>query len=120
MHAQNTRASRASAQIALFSAVAIEASATIAHESNVLPPSETVIDASRTTRADMTDNVFASDVHACVARAEVLIKATGLSISSPLATTQSSAFFRTPGIRGRTPDSISGPRRTPAAELETG
>ena len=59
---------------------------------DVLPSSETVIDASRTTRADMTDSVFASDVHACVARAEALIKATGLSISSPLPTTQSSAF----------------------------
>ena len=65
--------------------------------SGVLPPSGTVIDASSSTRADITSSVRASDSHAWVARADVLISATGLSISSPLATTQSSAFFRTPG-----------------------
>ena len=45
--------------------------------SGVLPPSGTVIDASSSTRADITSSVWASDSHARVARADVLISATG-------------------------------------------
>ena len=41
-------------------------------------------------------NVSASDLHGCVARADALIRAIGLSTSSPMPTTQS-AFFTTPG-----------------------
>ncbi len=63
-----------------------------------------MIDASSTTRADMTVRVSTSDAHACVARAEALINATGLSTNSPLPTTQSNAFFNTPG----TPCAYSG------------
>ena len=77
------RASQANTVIADLSAVANAASPTMPSAVCVLPPSGTVIDASSTTCADMTDNVSASDSHACVARAEVLIKATGLSTNSP-------------------------------------
>src|SRR5262249_42332040 len=45
----------------------------------------------------MTDSVSTSELQARVARLEAFTRATGLSTSSPLPTTQSSAFFRTPG-----------------------
>src|SRR5262245_29897991 len=68
-----------------------------------LPPASTssrananVIDASATTYPDMVVNVSQRDAWAWVARADALITATGLSMSSPLATSQSSAFFNTP------------------------
>jgi len=80
------------------------ASATMRSTSGDLPASGTVIDASCTTYADMTDSVSANDAQAWVARADVLIKAIGLFTSSPLLTTQSSAFFNTPG----TPCAYSG------------
>ena len=63
-----------------------------------------MIDASPMTRADITVKVSFNEAHACVARADALISATGLSTSSPLPTTQSSAFFMTPG----TPCAYSG------------
>ena len=47
----------------------------------------------------MVVNVSNSDAQACVARGDVLMRAIGFPISSPLPTTQSSAFFRAPGIR---------------------
>ena len=56
-----------------------------------------MIDAATMTRADMTVKVCVSDAHAWLARADALITAIGLWISSPLPTTQSSAFFTTPG-----------------------
>lgn len=65
--------------------------------SSVRPCTGTVVDASGMTRADITVKVSKSDAHACVARADALMRATGLPISSPLPTIQSSAFFKTPG-----------------------
>ena len=65
--------------------------------SSALPSSGSVIDAAAITRADMTVSVSRSDVHACVARVDALISAIGLSISSPLPTSQSNPFFTTPG-----------------------
>jgi hypothetical protein len=56
-----------------------------------------VIDASGTTCADITVSVSASDAQAWVALGDALISATGFSASSPLPTTQSRAFLRTPG-----------------------
>lgn len=52
----------------------------------------------------MTVRVSASDAYASVARGDALTSAIGLSISSPLPTIQSNAFFNTPG----TPCAYSG------------
>ena len=72
------------------------------------------MDASRITRADITESVSTSDLQARVARLEAFRRATGLSTSSPLPTTQSSAFFRTPG----TPCAYSGlDSKTASADL---
>ncbi len=57
------------------------------------------MDASGTTLADMTVSVSFSDPCAYVECGETLISATGFSMSSPLPTTQSSAFFKAPGTR---------------------
>jgi hypothetical protein len=56
-----------------------------------------VSDASLITRADITAIVSRSDAWACVAISEVFNMATGLSTSSPLPTSQSSAFLSDPG-----------------------
>ena len=55
------------------------------------------MEAPGTTVADMTVSVSTNELQACVARAEVLTRAIGFRMSSPLPTTQSRAFFNAPG-----------------------
>lgn len=91
------------------------ASLTMPSASSARPSRGTVIDAATITRADMTVSVSLSDAHACVARPDALINAIGLYTSSPLPTTQSSAFFRHPvGVfRTRDQDRIAGLQSAP-------
>src|SRR5207244_7055470 len=72
--------------------------------STLLLRSDTVIDASGMRLAVITVSVSLSDACAWTERGDDLRRATGLPYNSPLATTQSSAFFSTPG----TPCAYSG------------
>ena len=63
-------------------------------------------------RADMVVSVSFSDACACVAEKDVLIDATGLFMSSPVPTIQSSAFLRTPG----SPWAYSGVEKSTASD----
>src|SRR5205823_14790677 len=72
--------------------------------STLLLRSDTVIDASGMRLAVTTVSVSLSDACAWTERGDALRRATGLPYNSPLATTQSSAFFSTPG----TPCAYSG------------
>jgi hypothetical protein len=72
--------------------------------------SGTATDAPSTSAASIVLSISASDAQACVARGEALIMATGYSWSSPLPTTQSSAFFETLGTPWAYPElQISAP-----------
>jgi hypothetical protein len=59
-------------------------------------------------RVDITVRVSANDAQACVACDDALMSAIGVSINSPLPTTQSNTFFKTPG----TPWAYSGLNRS--------
>src|SRR5262249_41256404 len=85
-------------------ALDIPGSASTPDSSNVLPSSGTVMEASSISLTDITERVRVRDACAKVARGEALKSATGFSYNSPLATSQSSAFFSTPG----TPCAYSG------------
>ena len=113
------RAAAASASIADFSAVESPVSPAMSSASTSLPSSsEIVIDASRIHARRHHRQFSPSDAHACFARADASSQDRLVDQSSPLATTQSSAFSGPRALRSVTPGSRSGPRRTPAAWLE--
>lgn len=72
--------------------------------SRVFGRMRTATDASSTNRVSIVIRVSRSCAWACVAHGAALSRATGLPLSSPLPTTQSSAFLRTP----ETPCAYSG------------
>src|SRR5271169_1202625 len=99
---------RANTSRAERTAAAIPGSAAIWLAVTGFPRSCRVTDASGTTRADITISVSVIDACACVPRGDELKSVTGLSTNSPLPTTQSRQFFKTPG----TPWAYSGTENT--------
>lgn len=88
----------------------ISGSLQIPDASTLLLGRATVTHASGTNLAVMVVSVSVRDACACDDRGDALMSATGFSYSSPLLTSQSSAFFRVPG----TPCAYSGlEMRTP-------
>src|SRR5215813_7656182 len=72
-------------------------SASTLDSSGFLSRSGTTTEASFISLTDITERVRVRDACAKVARGEALKSATGFSYNSPLATSQSRAFLRTPG-----------------------
>src|SRR4030095_15747521 len=109
------RTAAASASRAEHNKLERSTSSTMSVESQVLPCRGIVRDASRITQADMVVRISSNEAQACVARHDALMSATGLPTSSPLPTTQSSAFFNTPG----TPCAYSGLAITTASHTNS-